>query len=56
MPLTRPTQSANAESVEDDSKCGAPIDAKKQDKNTYLPNGDGLLEIEQLIKGKMFSR
>lgn len=52
----RSTQSPNAEGVEDDSKCGGPFDSKREDKSTDLPNADGLLEIEQLIKGKMFSR
>ncbi|KAK4798161.1 hypothetical protein SAY86_030487 [Trapa natans] len=56
LPLTRPTQSENAESVEDDSKCDGPIDARKQDTYTGLENDDGILEIEQLIRGKMFSR
>ncbi|XP_031380990.1 nuclear pore complex protein NUP1 isoform X2 [Punica granatum] len=56
LALTKVTQSANAESVEDGPRSGGLLDAKGEGKNIALPNTGGLSEIEQLIKGKMFSR
>ncbi|PKI61205.1 hypothetical protein CRG98_018396 [Punica granatum] len=55
LALTKVTQSANAESVEDGPRSGGLLDAKGEGKNIALPNTGGLSEIEQLIKGKMFS-